>query len=76
MKDPKLSNPVGLTQIELTLMRHNLFGVDNCLELDAQVCLNGKKKLAGKRITGLQVTIVNSIVVCHFCLYFDVFVHL
>ncbi|XP_022854101.1 WD repeat-containing protein 44-like isoform X2 [Olea europaea var. sylvestris] len=28
--------------------------VDNCLELDAQVCLNGKKKLAGKRITGLQ----------------------
>ncbi|CAI9772630.1 unnamed protein product [Fraxinus pennsylvanica] len=28
--------------------------VDNCLELDVQVCLNGKKKLAGKRIVGLQ----------------------
>ncbi|CAI9759333.1 unnamed protein product [Fraxinus pennsylvanica] len=28
--------------------------VDNCLQLDAQICLNGKKKLTGKRITGLQ----------------------
>lgn len=30
--------------------------IDNHLELDAQICLQGKKKLPGKRITGFQVS--------------------
>ncbi|EXC52360.1 WD repeat-containing protein 44 [Morus notabilis] len=30
--------------------------IDNCLQLDAQVFLQGKKKSAGKRITGFQFT--------------------
>lgn len=30
-------------------------GSDNRLELDAQICLNGKKKSPGKRIIGFEV---------------------
>lgn len=32
-----------------------LFVSDNHLQLDAQICLQGKKKSPGKRITGFQV---------------------
>ncbi|CAK9169346.1 unnamed protein product [Ilex paraguariensis] len=28
--------------------------IDNCLQLGSQICLHGKKKLPGKRITGFQ----------------------
>lgn len=33
-------------------------GSDNRLELDAQICLNGKKKSPGKRIIGFEVFIL------------------
>lgn len=35
----------------------NLLGLDNRLQLGDQICLKGKKKLTGKRITGFQVVI-------------------
>lgn len=57
-------------------MWRNLFGLDNCLQLDSQICVNGKKKLTGKRITGLQVTILNFIVVFIFPFIFYIFMHL
>lgn len=34
-----------------------VYGLDNRLQLSSQICLEGKKKLAGKRITGFQVSI-------------------
>ena len=43
----------------LTLFDHVLHGPDNQLQLDAQICLQGKKKLPCKRITGFQVNIAS-----------------
>lgn len=34
-------------------------GSDNRLKLDAQICLNGKKKSPGKRIIGFEVFLLH-----------------
>lgn len=46
---------IARLKVELTI--DVLYGSDNHLHVDAQINLQGKKKLPGKRITGFQVAI-------------------
>ena len=46
---------IAWLKIELTI--DVLYGSDNRLQVDAQIYLQGKKKLPGKRITGFHVAI-------------------
>lgn len=56
-----LDLPLGYTACVLfcnsILVVHDLVSMfsDNQLKLDAQICIQGKKKSLGKRITGFQV---------------------